>query len=145
MKLSKDFNLTKNFRINEFLSDNDSGEISIEDYININQMALKLQELRNVVGSINVNSGYRSESYNKKIGGSLNSYHLKGLAVDIKFDWSHWNVESLLDIINYLGFGNAGFYVRNGNMVWIHLDVGKPWLGGWTKFTDSLSYKEYEV
>ncbi len=30
-----------------------------------------------------INSGYRTESHNKKIGGAANSYHVKGQAADI--------------------------------------------------------------
>lgn len=31
-----------------------------------------------------VNSGYRSPSYNAKVGGASNSFHVKGLAADIR-------------------------------------------------------------
>lgn len=43
-----------------------------------------LQGLRAVLGCpINVNSGYRTETHNKAVGGSTNSAHLLGKAVDI--------------------------------------------------------------
>lgn len=44
-----------------------------------------LERLRVLVGnkSIKINSGYRSPEYNKKIGGSPNSQHMKGTAADI--------------------------------------------------------------
>ncbi len=43
-----------------------------------------LQGLRAVLGCpINVNSGYRTESHNKAVGGSTNSAHLLGKAADI--------------------------------------------------------------
>ena len=43
-----------------------------------------LQGLRAVLGCpINVNSGYRTETHNKAVGGSPNSAHLLGKAADI--------------------------------------------------------------
>lgn len=43
-----------------------------------------LQCLRAVLGCpINVNSGYRTETHNKAVGGSTNSAHLLGKAADI--------------------------------------------------------------
>lgn len=43
-----------------------------------------LQGLRAVLGCpINVNSGYRTETHNKAVGGSTNSAHLLGKAADI--------------------------------------------------------------
>jgi len=38
---------------------------------------------------IHINSGYRSPEYNKQIGGSETSSHIKGLAVDIHIDDIH--------------------------------------------------------
>ena len=147
MKLAKDFKLTQNFMINEFLHSDDKSEISVEDYINIHRLCLKLQELRNIVGGININSGYRSNEYNKKIGGSTDSYHTYGLAADIKFSFASWTIETLLPVLNYLGFTNAGFYMRKNKFVWIHLDIGKTWGNkyGWQPYNEGLSYKIYEV
>lgn len=43
-----------------------------------------LQGLRSILGCpINVNSGYRTETHNKSVGGSTNSAHLLGKAADI--------------------------------------------------------------
>lgn len=43
-----------------------------------------LQGLRAVLGCpININSGYRTETHNKAVGGSTNSAHLLGKAADI--------------------------------------------------------------
>ncbi len=45
-----------------------------------------LEKIREALGgkSIVITSGYRTENYNQKIGGSKNSYHVQGLAVDFK-------------------------------------------------------------
>lgn len=45
----------------------------------------KLQELRDRVGfALVINSGFRCPEWNEKIGGSPNSQHMLGIAVDIK-------------------------------------------------------------
>ena len=42
-----------------------------------------LDPLREKVGAIRINSGYRTPEHNKKIGGATNSQHTKGEAADI--------------------------------------------------------------
>ena len=58
-----------------------------------------MQELRDRYGKpINVGSWYRTEKYNKKIGGSSNSLHLDGLACDFHVDHNltqHKNMETM--------------------------------------------------
>lgn len=43
-----------------------------------------LEPLRNAIGTIHINSGYRGPALNKAIGGSKNSAHMSGLAADIR-------------------------------------------------------------
>ena len=51
---------------------------------NMNTLVDKiLDPLREKVGAIRVNSGYRTPAYNKQIGGATNSQHCKGEAADI--------------------------------------------------------------
>ena len=149
MKLSKDFKLTKEFfRMNEFLANEDPNQISVENSINIKTLADKLEELRKIVGRIDINSGYRSVTFNAKIGGSDGSYHTDGLAADIKFNWGDWKLSTILQIVNYLGFSNIGIYQRSNKFIWLHLDIARPWKHGeynWIKYSDTLSYKIYQV
>jgi len=42
-----------------------------------------LQPLRNIAGSIHINSGFRSQQVNKKVGGVPSSQHTTGEAADI--------------------------------------------------------------
>ena len=75
--------LTKNFSKSEFDS-KDGAEMPKEVLLNVQKLANQLQVLRDCLGvSITVNSGYRSPSHNKKIGGSINSQHILGKAADI--------------------------------------------------------------
>lgn len=71
--------ITENFSSLEF--DCKCDECSVT-YISIDHVK-KLQELRDLVGAIKINSGYRCEAHNKAVGGAKNSQHLLGLASDI--------------------------------------------------------------
>lgn len=132
MKLKDDIQLQENFWINEFLSDNDAQNINQQQTLNLNRLAEKLQMLRDIIDDgITINSGFRGVAFNKskKVGGSTNSYHLTGLAADIKFDFSKWNKHSLMKILKYCGFKNVNFYwtADRKTWVWLHVDLGKPW------------------
>ena len=48
-------------------------------------LVANLQTLRNKYGSLVVTSGYRCESYNKRVGGIAGSAHTKGQAADFYF------------------------------------------------------------
>ena len=131
MKLSKDIQIAPNFRFNEFLHSDDKHMASIENAFNIQSLAIKLQYLRSVVGSIDINSGFRGEKYNSLIGGSKNSYHLQGLAADIKFDFTGWTRSPLEKVLKSIGFTNVNFYWTSDRKtwVWLHVDIGKTWNG----------------
>jgi len=75
--------LTKNFKRSEF--DSGDGVLMSDDvYSNIEEVAKNLQVLRDYLNApITVNSGYRSEAHNKKVGGVSNSQHVLGKAADI--------------------------------------------------------------
>lgn len=52
---------------------------------NIVYVASRLDEIREKFGApIVINSGYRTAEVNKAVGGVVNSWHTKGLAVDIR-------------------------------------------------------------
>lgn len=71
--------VSKNFKVKEFACNDGSDTVKI-DIVNVN----KLQKIRDYFNkSIKITSGYRTPSYNKKIGGASSSYHTKGMAADI--------------------------------------------------------------
>jgi zinc D-Ala-D-Ala carboxypeptidase len=84
--------LTKSFNLIEFTSSETASRRGINNTPNESVIAnLKLlcekvlQPLRDQYGKpINVTSGYRSVALNKAIGGSSNSQHTRGQAVDIQ-------------------------------------------------------------
>jgi len=83
------------------------------------KLLAKLMELRKIIERpVYITSGYRCPSYNQKIGGVVNSYHLIGLAVDIKV--KDINLIELLEYAENIGFAGIGFYEKNN---FLHLDV----------------------
>lgn len=75
--------LTKNFDLAEFAC-KDGTPVPPELIPNIQVLAMNLQVLRDHLGEpIHLNSGYRTPTYNAKVGGKPNSYHPKGKAGDI--------------------------------------------------------------
>ena len=71
--------LSDNFKVKEFRCKDGSDEILIST-----ELVEVLEKLRAKLNcSININSGYRTKSHNKAIGGSSTSKHCKGMAADI--------------------------------------------------------------
>lgn len=67
-----------------------------EQLENIQRLAGFLQCVRNIYGKpIIVNSAFRSKAVNEKAGGVKSSYHLKGLAADIRGTDAKGNAELL--------------------------------------------------
>jgi uncharacterized protein YcbK (DUF882 family) len=81
----------------------------------------KLQELRDEISQpIYITSGFRCEKYNKKIGGYIDSPHIKGLAADIyckNYDYKH-----LARSAKVVGFSRIGLY-PNSYDKFIHVDI----------------------
>ena len=72
--------ISENFKVKEFACKDGSDKILID----ITFVRGYLQDIRSHFGlPVTVNSGYRTDSYNKKVGGAANSYHKKGRAFDI--------------------------------------------------------------
>jgi uncharacterized protein YcbK (DUF882 family) len=78
--------LTKNFYKYEFDS-KDGAVMPLEVFKNVQKLAENLQVLRDELKApITINSGYRSQKHNAKIGGANKSQHLLGNASDIVVD-----------------------------------------------------------
>lgn len=72
--------ISKNFKVKEFRCKDGSQQIIIDTDFVKNY----LQKIRDHFGvPVTINSAFRTMSYNKKIGGASNSYHLRGWAFDI--------------------------------------------------------------
>ena len=71
--------LAENFKVKEFACNDGSDTVLISD-----ELVDLLQKIRDHFGvAVTINSGYRTSTYNKKVGGATNSQHVKGTAADI--------------------------------------------------------------
>ena len=108
--------LSNNFKVNEFACKDGSDVIFIAP-----GLVDVLQKIRDHFGKpLNINSAYRTPSYNNKVGGATYSQHLYGTAADIRI-----NGVAPKDVAAYAetllsGTGGIGIY---GNFV--HVDVRK--------------------
>lgn len=76
--------LTDHFTLQEFASW-DGAAIPISVQSQLMKVAANLEVLRSEIGlPIVINSGYRSPAHNEAIGGARYSYHLRGMAADIR-------------------------------------------------------------
>lgn len=72
--------LSENFKVKEFACKDNSDKILID----VTFVKTHLQDIRTHFGKpVYINSAYRTESYNRYVGGAKNSYHMKGRAFDI--------------------------------------------------------------
>ncbi len=78
--------------------------------------------LRGIINKpIIINSGYRSPEYNKRVGGSKNSQHVLGNAID--FYVKRMSSQQLFDILKQHGFLGKVFTGVGIYSNFIHCDV----------------------
>ena len=77
----KNLRISTNFKVLEFQCKDGTDTV----YIDTDFVKNILQKIRDYFNSpVIINSAYRTESYNEKVGGAKNSYHTKGRAFDIR-------------------------------------------------------------
>ena len=89
---------------------------------NICRLAAFLQTIRNELHlPIIVNSAYRSPEVNAKVGGVSSSYHVKGLAADIKCE----DMDKLLTILHshLMEIDQLGIYYNSTSQLWFHVGI----------------------
>jgi zinc D-Ala-D-Ala carboxypeptidase len=88
-----------------------------------------LQPLRDKIGAIRINSGYRSPDVNVRIGGSPTSQHMQGQAADIISLTGKTPKEIFMELYNNksLPISQAILYVPNeGNFIHVAIDPQRP-------------------
>lgn len=94
----------------------------------------RLQALRTGLGvPLLITSAYRDPEHNKRVGGAKNSYHLKGMAFDVRMD--NLDPQMFEVAAREAGFTGFGYYPRQGFM---HIDIGPPRVWG-TPFPRSMT------
>ena len=115
-----------NFTFNEMIK-TDTGFDNTPNDMNVIKNLVRLTEFLQVIRDelhlpIIVTSGYRSKEVNAQVGGVASSYHVKGLAADIKCK----DMDKLLMILREHLFecDQIGIYYNNTEQLWFH--VGLP-------------------
>ena len=71
---------------------------------------------------IHISSGYRSQALNAAIGGSLNSQHSRGMAIDIDMDGTIIKNSAIFEYAKTLPFDQLiAEFPKNGEPNWIHI------------------------
>jgi uncharacterized protein YcbK (DUF882 family) len=110
--------LTDNFSLQEFQS-KDGAPFPNEVVTNLITLAKQLQVLRDHLGKpITITSGYRSKEHNMKIGGALDSFHVRGMAADIQV--AGMKPKEVAEVIELL--------IKEGKMMEGGIGIYRTWL-----------------
>ena len=106
----------------------DSGLDNIPDDMNVIRNLVRLSEFLQIIRNelqlpIIVNSGYRSKEVNESVGGVLSSYHVKGLAADIKCA----DMDKLLAVLHshLMDIDQLGIYYNKNTQLWFHVGLAE--------------------
>ena len=113
----------QHFKVREFACKDGSQIVFVDDYL-----VSILDILRNQVGKpVYINSGYRTPARNKAVGGAKYSYHMRGMAADIRVDGI--SAKELANKLNEIIPNECGIIVYSS---WVHFDVrtGKKYRKG---------------
>ena len=134
LKTDGNTKVSEHFKVREFRCKDGSDKILISQ-----ELVQVLEKLRARLGcSIDINSGYRTVSHNKAIGGSTTSKHCKGLAADIvcKKDTKTLSAKEVCCAAQDLDIDGIAFISTYAT----HIDVrGSKWWADETKNNKKVS------
>ena len=106
--------LGKHFKVKEFACKDGSPVVFIDEYL-----WTILDILRNKIEKpVIITSGYRTPEWNKKAGGAKYSYHMRGMAADIKVHGM--TPKEIASKLNEIVPDECGIIVYKN---WVHFDV----------------------
>ena len=116
-----------NFTFKELVK-TDTGLDNIPDNMNVIRNMVRLSEFLQIIRNelqlpIIVNSGYRSKEVNESVGGVSSSYHVKGLAADIKCK----DMDKLLSVLHshLMEIDQLGIYYNSSEQLWYHVGLAE--------------------
>ena len=105
--------ISRNFHVKEFHS-KDGARVPLRSYRALGWLAARyLEPLRAEFGVVNIYSGYRSESYNRAVGGaplSRHRYDLAPLQVAADVSCHRGTPHDWYELLDQLGAGGLGLY-----------------------------------
>ena len=114
MDTDKNMNVGKHFKVKEFACKDDSQIVFIDTHL-----VDILDILRNQVGKpVYINSGYRTPEWNKKCDGAKYSYHMRGMAADIRIEGM--TAKEIANRLNRIIPNEGGIIVYAS---WVHVDT----------------------
>lgn len=118
-------NDTTYFKVEEFIHSETAEKLGIDNTPTDNEIIENIQytmeylnKVREEFGEpIYVNSGYRCKALNEAVGGSKNSYHMTGLAVDLR-----WNPKLFDFMMSNCHFDKL-IREKSKKTFWIHVQL----------------------
>lgn len=120
-KLGRDYKISPHFKLSEFACKDGSDTVLYST-----ELFEKLEELRAWIDgtvTIGINSGFRTASYNKKIGGASGSQHTQGAAADIVVKQNGKRVSGKLICCLCQDLGFKGVALIKGSGYSVHVDM----------------------
>lgn len=106
--------LGKYFKVKEFACKDGSPIVFVDDYL-----YTVLDILRHKINKpVIITSGYRTPEHNAKVGGAKYSYHIRGMAADIRVDGM--TAKEIAKKLDAIVPDECGIIVYNN---WVHFDV----------------------
>ncbi len=116
-----------NFTFNELIK-TDTAYDNIPNDLNVIKNLIRLadflQSIRNELHlPIIINSAYRSNEVNEAVGGVYSSYHVKGLAADIKCS----DMDKLLSVLHshLMDIDQLGIYYNKNTQLFFHVGLAE--------------------
>ena len=104
----------QHFKVREFACKDGSQVVFVDSYL------VSIRDiLRNQVGKpVYINSGYRTPTRNKEVGGAKYSYHMRGMAADIRVEGM--TAKEIANKLNKIIPSECGIIVYK---TWVHIDT----------------------